>query len=323
MVDTASASHAPPVNPAKSFMAALASQLGVPYSWGNDTPATGFDCSGLVFWAAAQAGHPIGVRTSQDMYKTLPPVSKPGVGDLVLFGSGSDATHVGVCNNDGCSQMINSPNPDSVVRYDSIPGVGGFWGTEQVLGYRSIPGIGSAKKGGGESIASDISGTLSSIAGGLNPLNWGSDIEKPILEEIGKLPSQALEVFTGGHTINEIIFRTVEVLGGSVLMGFGLYLFVKVTLAKTGTTQYARAGSSAVKGGYKSSKRAASQVRTGRATRQDAALEERARLERKENAEIKKRKQGSEVNEQAPRAKRSNLPHDAQGRVILDDGSTF
>ncbi len=37
-------------------VAAAETQLGVPYVWGGETPGVGFDCSGLVQWAWAQAG---------------------------------------------------------------------------------------------------------------------------------------------------------------------------------------------------------------------------------------------------------------------------
>ena len=34
-------------------------QIGVPYVWGGESPGHGFDCSGLVQWAWAQAGFSI------------------------------------------------------------------------------------------------------------------------------------------------------------------------------------------------------------------------------------------------------------------------
>src|SRR5579883_1537238 len=42
------------------------SQLGARYTWGGTSPATGFDCSGFVYWAYNQIGHPISrVMTEQ------------------------------------------------------------------------------------------------------------------------------------------------------------------------------------------------------------------------------------------------------------------
>jgi cell wall-associated NlpC family hydrolase len=35
------------------------SQLGARYTWGGATPASGFDCSGFVYWAYSQIGRPL------------------------------------------------------------------------------------------------------------------------------------------------------------------------------------------------------------------------------------------------------------------------
>jgi cell wall-associated NlpC family hydrolase len=43
------------------------SQLGAHYTWGGTTPAGGFDCSGFVYWAYNQVGHPL-PRVMTDQY---------------------------------------------------------------------------------------------------------------------------------------------------------------------------------------------------------------------------------------------------------------
>jgi hypothetical protein len=246
------------------------------------------------------------------MYGALPATQAPNVGDLVFFGSGSDATHVGVCNTPGCTVMIDAPNSGSVVRFDSIPGAGGMWGTEQVLGYRSIPGLaglagsettGSAKQHGGQSVESKIA----SAFGSLNPFNWGSDatkaIEGPIVDAIASIPSTMLETITGGHTPAELMVRTIEVVGGGIILLVGVYCFGKVVMAQTQTTGQFRAAGAVGKKGYKRTTGAAREVRTQRATVEDMEAQATADQERKENAGIAKRMRSSEYNDQAPRAK--------------------
>jgi peptidoglycan DL-endopeptidase CwlO len=61
-------------------------QLGVPYVWGGESPGHGFDCSGLVQWAWAQAGFAI-PRTTQAEWPALrhipPNALQPG--DLLFY----------------------------------------------------------------------------------------------------------------------------------------------------------------------------------------------------------------------------------------------
>jgi len=91
---------------------AAMSQLGVPYVWGGSSPSVGFDCSGLMYWAYAQAG----VRISRPAdyqrddavrigYEDLQP------GDLVFYGE--PPSHVGMYV--GNDQIINAPQTGDVV----------------------------------------------------------------------------------------------------------------------------------------------------------------------------------------------------------------
>lgn len=65
---------------------------GTPYLWGGDAPG-GFDCSGLIYWAAGQLGIPNMPRDTYDMLSAgvasglLVPTSDPQPGDLAFFGS--------------------------------------------------------------------------------------------------------------------------------------------------------------------------------------------------------------------------------------------
>jgi cell wall-associated NlpC family hydrolase len=69
------------------------SMQGVPYVYGGDTPG-GFDCSGLVYWAAQQLGISAMPRDTFEMLAQgtssglLVQVAAPEYGDLAFFGSG-------------------------------------------------------------------------------------------------------------------------------------------------------------------------------------------------------------------------------------------
>ncbi len=67
-------------------VAAAESQIGVPYVWGGETPGQGFDCSGLVQWAWAQAGYTI-PRTTEVQWPGLRHVSLHALqpGDLLFY----------------------------------------------------------------------------------------------------------------------------------------------------------------------------------------------------------------------------------------------
>ena len=91
--------------------------LGVKYQWGGDSPATGFDCSGLMFWAWGQAGRFL-PHNAAEQYNALPkvPIADLQPGDLVFFGK--DLHHDGMYIGNG--QMIHAPFTGDVVRIASI-----------------------------------------------------------------------------------------------------------------------------------------------------------------------------------------------------------
>ncbi|MDE3064393.1 MAG: C40 family peptidase, partial [Acidobacteriota bacterium] len=65
---------------------AAESQIGVPYVWGGESPGHGFDCSGLVQWAWAQAGFTI-PRTTETQWPALHhiPLTALQPGDLLFY----------------------------------------------------------------------------------------------------------------------------------------------------------------------------------------------------------------------------------------------
>jgi cell wall-associated NlpC family hydrolase len=111
-----------PNSVAAAAIAAAATRLGMPYSWGAIGP-TSFDCSGLMQWAYAQAGVAL-PRTSRAQYAALPHValSELAPGDLVFYATdvAKPATihHVGMYVGNGLS--LYAPQTGSVVKIGPV-----------------------------------------------------------------------------------------------------------------------------------------------------------------------------------------------------------
>lgn len=77
-------------------IAAAMTQLGVPYQWGGQTPGVGFDCSGLVQWAFAEAGVQLPRTTAGQILAGVPVerVEDLQPGDLLFTTSVRDGEHV-------------------------------------------------------------------------------------------------------------------------------------------------------------------------------------------------------------------------------------
>ncbi len=117
----------PPPPPASSSQGqravqAALSMRGTPYLWGGDTPG-GFDCSGLVLWAYAQAGRsgiPHSSRMQVSMGRRIS-VGELVTGDLVAYGS--PVHHIGIYMGGG--QYVYAPQTGDVVKTGSIYRTGG------------------------------------------------------------------------------------------------------------------------------------------------------------------------------------------------------
>ncbi len=110
------------------------SQIGTPYVFGGADPSTGFDCSGLVVWAYGLAGVVV-PRVANDQWQSEPHVALDQLlpGDLVFFGVGGDAEHVGIYIGD--SAMVDAPHTGADVRIDTFTDVvGAAWGNQVLLG---------------------------------------------------------------------------------------------------------------------------------------------------------------------------------------------
>ena len=82
-------------------------QLGIAYQYGGST-TQGFDCSGLVQYAYAQAGKHI-PRTTAQQWRQLQPIGKDKlrVGDLLFFNIDGKIAHVGLYL--GSRRFVHAP----------------------------------------------------------------------------------------------------------------------------------------------------------------------------------------------------------------------
>ena len=107
---------------ADRVVVAARSQLGVPYVWGASTPGIGFDCSGLVQWAYAQAGIRL-PRTTAELVRVGEAVGPADLqpGDLVFSRGGRpvhDLGHVAIYT--GGDQVIVAPHTGARVRVQQL-----------------------------------------------------------------------------------------------------------------------------------------------------------------------------------------------------------
>ncbi|HUY74415.1 MAG TPA: bifunctional lytic transglycosylase/C40 family peptidase [Candidatus Dormibacteraeota bacterium] len=118
-----------PAAPTSRVVALAQAELGMPYVWGGASPATSFDCSGLVQWVYGQVDVTL-PRTAQEQFdatvRLRPDQLQPG--DLVFFAhtypSADPITHVGIYVGNGT--MINAPEEGEVVQ--EMPVFTGYWG---------------------------------------------------------------------------------------------------------------------------------------------------------------------------------------------------
>lgn len=213
-----------------TFLELVANEIGAPYVYGGDSPAGGFDCSGLVQWAAGQLGVSV-PRGATDQLHALPATTQPVAGDLVFFntGDGWEAGHVGICADTGCATMIDAPHTGAQVRRESVQGFG------TIVGYRRLTG--AASPGGGVTLAGiGPGGIIPDPSGLLDPfgiLGGGGGLDSipglsELFDAISSLPGEVLKVMLGGHTPGELALRAVEITGGALIFAAGAVVLLMV-----------------------------------------------------------------------------------------------
>jgi cell wall-associated NlpC family hydrolase len=106
------------VDPRAILVDVAASMLGQPYRWGGAAPG-GFDCSGLVAYAASGAGIRV-PRTAHQQLRAGTPVARTELlaGDLVFMHLEHKELHVGIAI--GGERFIHAPSAGGQVRIDSL-----------------------------------------------------------------------------------------------------------------------------------------------------------------------------------------------------------
>ncbi len=108
----------------QTAMTKLMHQVGKPYRWGGTSPNTGFDCSGLVYYAYKDLIRIKMPRTANEMYhlRDAAPVKRGELesGDLVFFriNNRGAADHVGVYVGNG--KFIQSPRTGEDIKITSL-----------------------------------------------------------------------------------------------------------------------------------------------------------------------------------------------------------
>ena len=114
--------------------------VGVPYTWGGNTPESGFDCSGFTKYVFAKQGIQL-PRTSREQVRAGQgvPLDFNALlpGDIMLFAEPGEAiSHVGIYVGSGV--MIHSSSSGRGVAYDDLNTSRGDWFVENMVAARRL-----------------------------------------------------------------------------------------------------------------------------------------------------------------------------------------
>ncbi|HET6783435.1 MAG TPA: C40 family peptidase [Pseudoxanthomonas sp.] len=124
----ASQRHWPQVRPtdpesANAVLMRAIGLVGTPYTYGGNTPESGFDCSGLVAYVYRDMLDLRLPRTSRELAAIQGPRIAPeklATADLVFFGSKGNVSHVGIYVGEG--RFVHAPSTGGTVRLDYLDG---------------------------------------------------------------------------------------------------------------------------------------------------------------------------------------------------------
>ena len=127
---------APKPTPAQLMIDSATSMIGQPYRFGGAAPG-GFDCSGLVVYAAANAGIRV-PRTAAEQLQFGVPVGRSDLqaGDLVFMHLSSKELHVAIALDR--QLFVHAPSSGGRVRIDSLlaqPYAKGFIAARRVVSF--------------------------------------------------------------------------------------------------------------------------------------------------------------------------------------------
>ena len=106
------------------------SLVGTPYRYGGNTPATGFDCSGLighVYRSRAGVVPPRTVALLENWGQSVP-AQQRRTGDLVLFAQKGMSNHAGIYVGEG--RFVHAPSTGGTVRLEPLSAR--HWASQQI-----------------------------------------------------------------------------------------------------------------------------------------------------------------------------------------------